>query len=43
MYHLKWKSEVIEEDIENKETAEYLQGEYNLAYHGEVTIHKGGS
>jgi len=41
MYKLIWKGEVIEEDIATREEAEYLQGEYTMAYKGTVTIKKG--
>lgn len=40
MYKLVWKNEVIETDIETREEAEFLQGEYNMAYGGGVTIKK---
>ena len=41
MYKLIWNGEVIEEDIETREDAEYLRGEYNMAFHtNTVTIRK---
>lgn len=40
-YYLVWNGEVIEEEIETREEAEYLQREYQLAYRGQVEI-KGG-
>lgn len=40
MYKLKWYGEVIEEDIATREEANYLRGEYAMAYGGVVTIHK---
>ena len=43
MFYLMWKGEIIEDDIDTIEEAEYLLGEYNLAYKGGVTVHmKGG-
>lgn len=41
MWHLMWNGEVIEWSIETEEDADYLKGEYNLAYDGGVTIHDG--
>lgn len=38
MYKLVWNHEVIEEDIEDYETAQVLQGEYTMAYGGYVEI-----
>lgn len=38
MFNLVWNGEVIEEDIETREEAEYLRGEYQLAYGGTVRI-----
>lgn len=40
MYYLVWKGEIIEDDIETKEEAEYLQDEYQIAYGGHVSIKK---
>lgn len=40
MYKLYWKGECID-TADTREEAEYLQGEYNLAYGGGVSI-KGG-
>ncbi len=40
MYKLIWKCEVIEDEIETKDEAEYLQAEYTMAYGGSVTIKK---
>jgi hypothetical protein len=37
MYKLEWKKEIIDEAKTLKE-AQYLQGEYNMAYGGGVTI-----
>lgn len=37
MFVLWWKNEEIDE-VETREEAEYLQGEYTLAYGGTVTI-----
>ena len=37
-YKLVWKGEVIEEDIETKQEAERLRGEYNMAYGGGVSL-----
>lgn len=37
-YSLKWRGETIEEDIETLKEAEYLKGEYNLAYGGGVSL-----
>jgi len=39
-YTLKWKGEIIEEDIPNLKEAKYLQQEYNMAYQGGVSIIK---
>lgn len=38
-YKLVWKGEVIEEEL-TREEAEYLQGEYTLAYGSPVSIKK---
>jgi hypothetical protein len=38
MYALKWKGELIEEEIETMREAEYLQREYTMAYGGLVKI-----
>lgn len=38
MYALIWHGEIIEDKIETREEVEYLQGEYALAYGGEVRI-----
>lgn len=40
MFKLKWKGETIEEDIETLKEAEYLRGEYSLAYGGGVSVHR---
>lgn len=40
MFQLIWKDEVIEDDISTRREAIYLQGEYNMAYGGGVTINK---
>ena len=37
-FKLKWNGEIIEESIETKKEAEYLQSEYALAYGGSVRI-----
>jgi len=39
-YKLKWKNEIIEDEIETKDEARTLQGEYAMAYGGVVTIHR---
>ena len=39
MYKLIWKGEEIECDLDY-DTAQYLQGEYNMAYGGGVQIKK---
>ncbi len=36
-YKLVWNGEIIEHDL-TKEDADYLQGEYNIAFKGGVTI-----
>lgn len=41
MFNLEWKGEIIEEDIKTRQEAEYLQGEYNLAFGGGVSIMRG--
>jgi len=33
MYQLRWNDEIIEEEIETLDEAEFLQGEYKLAFH----------
>lgn len=38
MFKLVWKGEVIEDEIETRKEALYLQGEYNLAFKGGVSI-----
>lgn len=38
-YILKWKGEIVDE-TNCRKNAKYLQGEYNLAYKGGVTITK---
>lgn len=40
MYELVWNGEVIEDEIETLEEAEYLQGEYAMAFKGPVQIVK---
>ena len=40
MYALKWKGELIEEEIETLKEAKYLQQEYNLAFKGGVSLMK---
>jgi len=37
-YKLIWKGETIESDINTLKEAEYLKGEYNLAFGGGVYI-----
>lgn len=37
-YCLIWNKEIIEEEIETREEAEYLQREYAMAYKGIVNI-----
>lgn len=39
-YHLKWRGEIIEDDIETAHEAHYLRNEYALAFCGVVTIHE---
>ena len=39
MYELVWQREVIDE-AETKEEAEYLKGEYQIAYKGYVSVRK---
>jgi len=39
MYELIWKGEVID-SADTKKEAEYLRGEYQMAYGGVVTIKK---
>lgn len=41
MFYLVWKGEVIESEIATRNEAEYLRGEYAMAYGGIVTIKKG--
>lgn len=40
MFKLVWQGETIEEDIKTRKEAEYLQGEYAMAYKGSVQIKK---
>ena len=40
MYKLKWKNEIIEDEIETKDEAQTLRVEYAMAYGGSVTIHR---
>ena len=38
MFKLKWKGEIIEEEIATRKEAEELQREYSMAYGGCVSI-----
>ena len=33
MYQLRWNNEIIEDEIETLDEAEFLQGEYKMAFH----------